>query len=663
MPSLLPYLEPTGAKFHLRLSLVSQEPSIQEKSPFPFFNISESDPFTRLVLAQFVTDADSEISRVFLLLQRDEYPLSEETLWPISNHDIDECWQGTFSSYLDKNRHSSGVILANQIRKDGNLSPFQSLFYCKARQIFFHPPCSKCGFPLQQCYDDHLLTSLGLQPYSTSLMRYLFCPACLESTGKSDFYAYSSKDSHPPRLKDRWGLITEFGRLAEEGGKSSNRIPCSHCPSYSECYGANGLAVSRIVPFSFYPFYMLIFPDGFVNAADFLFLISGILPENLEHRLGERREFGRIHCLKALRKNVPIKTPFFFEKDERYFLEVMYLKLSFLGELVQTVFSGWDTYKHPDPGLSIDNIWVKLSGQGSLLPFFWNFKLKLMGIRGSDIKAPFLPKFPPSYSLHFLGTAWFFSLLVNRNQGVSNVYEKLGQIIEKITSNDDVSFEGLITNEFKGAFSPDYIFWDPEGKTLEKGWERFWVRSLALGWSLLEASLTGDSKWSKDKFWQDLENLRKEVKDTLFQQQLTIAQADTASKNKAIHEILAKLTEKWSIDFETGEDELGKKAIASPTGGDKLDETVIDSQEDKDIQETVILRPGDFKEEEDIPETVIIKPSEKPSTPFGSSKRLTLKEMDEKLKGTPETKRHVNGADRNDFLAETIIQRPDKGKE
>jgi len=679
MPSLLPYLEPTGAKLRLNFLLISEELSIQEKSPFPFLNISECDPFARLILGQFVTDAGSEIKRVIVLLQRDEYPLSKDALWPLSNHDIDECWQKAFSFYSDKKQESPPVILANQTRKDGGLTPLQSLFYCKAKQIFFHPPCPKCGLPLQQCYDDDLLTSLGLQRYSTSLMRYLFCPACFESLGKSDFYAYSLKGPNPPILKDRWDLITEFGQLTE-AEKHSDQFPCSHCPSYNDCYGAAGLAVSRIVAFSFYPFFMLVFEDRLVNALDFLSLISGALFEDLEHQLVERQEFGRINCLKALKQNGPGETPFFFDKDERFFLEVLYLKLSFLGQLARIISSGMDTYRHPDLGLSIDKIWVKVSSQGSLLPFFWNFKLKLLGIGGNPVEAPSLPKFPPSHSLYFLGSAWFFSLLVNRKQGVSKVHEELGKAIEKITSNDDVPFQGFLSNGVNGVFSPENIFWDSEQKTLGKGWERFWVTSLGLGWSLLKASLKGDPKWSMDKFWQKLESLRREIKDTLFQEKFTVTQAETATENKAIHEIILKLIENWSVGVETKQDELEKTIIVSSTSAKRLNNNVDAPLDDKDIQETIILRPQDFEkgtsssaqmEEEDIPETVVTAPSERPSTPLTSSRSLASVDTDvdknvtnlkQKFEGSVHTEKRADEPDGDGLLDETIILRPDKPK-
>jgi len=479
--------------------------------------------------------------------------------------------------------------------------------------------------------------------------------------GQSDFYAYSLNGPNPPILKDRFDLIREFGQLTE-GGIPSNQFPCSNCPGYQECYGAEGLATSRIVPFSFYPFFMLIFQDGLVNSLDFLSLISGALFEDLEHQLGEKQEYGRLNCLKALKLSGPVKTPFFFDKDQRYFLEVLYLKLSFLAELVQTVFSGLDTSKHMDLGLSIDKIWVKLSDQSSLLPFFWNFKLNLLGIGGNAPKGPFLPKFPPSYNLHFLGTAWFFSLLVNRKQGISNVYEDLGRAIERINSNDDVSFEGLLSNELKGAFSPGNIFWDPGAKTFSKGWERLWVRSLDLGWSLLKASLTGNSKWSKDKFWQELEDLRKDIKDTLFQQGFAVAQAETSSKNKAIHEILSKLIQKWSIDFDTKEDELEKTVVVSATGGEKLAETMVISQEDRDIQETVMLRPQDLGKETSPP----IQKEEEGERRLESNDievDKNVKNSEQGLEGTADIRKRINDSDGDGFLDETVILRPDKPKD
>lgn len=636
IPSLLPYLELTDTKFRLNFTLISQDGSILEKSPFPFLVISESDPFARLIEARFVTDAGSEIKRVFLLLQKDEYHLTRDELRPLNNQDIDQCWQKAFLFYSRKNQDGSGIVLADQVGEDGGLISLQSLFFCKSKRIFFHPPCPVCGLPLQQCYDDDILTGLGFQQYSASLKRYLFCPSCFGSTGESDFYVFSLESSDHSALKDRWDLIKDFGRLTEARNRL-NRFPCINCSSHQECYGSDCLAVSRIVPISFYPFYMLIFEAGSVNIYDFLSLISGASFDDLESRLSKKQELGRINCLKALKRNSLATTPFFFDKNKRYFLEVLYLKLSFLGELVQAIFSRIDD---PGLGLSIDRIRINLTDQSSLLPFFWNFKLNFIDIGGNAVKPPFLPKlFPYSSSPHFLGIIWFYTLLVNKKQDVSEVYVALEEKIEKIVSNDDDSLKSFLKNSSDGAFSPENIFWIPDGKGVSQDWVRLWEKSIGLGWSLLKIGLkTGlmeNSKWSKDKFQQELENLRKEVKNKLFSHELNFVQAEPAPENKAISDILAKITEKWSIGLDAQKDELEKTVVGSTANREQFDNTNVVSQDEYGLEETVILSPDDFRKEKS------------PSVQADEDDMPATKGADQ--------------PDGDDFISETVILHPDNG--
>ncbi|MBE9582363.1 MAG: hypothetical protein IMF18_12180 [Proteobacteria bacterium] len=384
-----------------------------------------------------------------------------------------------------------------------------------------------------------------------------------------------------------------------------------------------------------------------VNAPDFLSLISGASFEELEAHLAEKQEPGRISCLKALKGDDPVKAPFIFSTDERYFLEVLYLKLSFLGELAQTVFSGLDTYRHPDLGLSLNRIWVKLSDQSGLLPFFWNFRVRLIDVGGSAVKMPCVPQSPPYYGIYFLGLVWFYTLLVNKKQGVSEVYMALEQGLEKMASRDDASVENLPESGRNGFCLPENIFWNPEsrtGKTLGEDWLQLWEKSLDLGWSLLNASLRGDPKWSIDEFRQGLESLREEVKATLFQQgpvtvghaepklrqALAVDQQEHAPDNEAIHDILVNITERWRADLDVEqheivkdkvgiEDQLEKTVIFSTMAGEEPGQAVDGSQDETEVLETVILSAKDFRqdvsappqpEEEPMPETVIISSSE-----------------------------------------------------
>lgn len=686
LPSLLPYLEPDGAKFCLRFSWSHQDATVQEKPRFPFLVINESDPLSSLIDAQFVTDAGSEIKRVFVMLQKNEYLLPMDELRPVNNKDIDQRWQRAFSFYSGKNQDSSVVILADQISKDGGLSPLRPLFFCKPKQIFFHPPCPRCGFSLQQCYDDDLLAGLGLQPYSISLKRYLFCPSCLASAGNSDFYVFALDSSDPPLLKDRWDLIREFGLLAE-GKNSLSQFPCPECRKRHECWGPEGLAVSRIAPFSFYPFFILIFEAMSVNALDFLSLVSGASFEDLESYLGEKQQLGRISCLKALRRNGLVKAPFFFDRDERYFLEVLYLKLSFLGELVRKILPKLDVHSYPDMGLSIDRVWVKFGEQGGLLPFFWNFKVKIIDIGGGEEKTPVFPKLPPSYGIYFLGLVWFYTLLVNKKQGVSEIYVALGEAIEKMASKDDAAPEGLLNNGTNNAFSPENIFWNPEGqkeKSVSKNWRHLWEGATGLGWSLLEGSLGQAFQWSKDEFWQKLEGLMEEIKGNLFQQSPAVGQAEPVPNNKAIHEVLIKIMNKWRAEFDSEKEDLEKTVVFSTSAADEPEKTVVLSPQEAEeevILETVILSPEDLGKEDllpgqvvedDIPETVIIAPSEKTKAFFGSSEELPSRDVafkkeeqafQRKFQKSEDDKEGKDVPAGDDLLAETVILSPDKTKD
>ena len=187
--SLLYYIDSEKAGFCLKPSLKSAEGD--DEQLYPFSVIDESEPLSCLLEADLLTDANSHIGRRFLLMQKSEYNLQTDELKPINNKDIEQYWQEAFLFYSQQENETNISILSEQVAEDGSLKPFRSLFYCKHKKSYFHPPCPKCGLPLEQCYDDHLLVQKGLQPYSTSIKRYLFCPSCFESTGSSNFYVSS----------------------------------------------------------------------------------------------------------------------------------------------------------------------------------------------------------------------------------------------------------------------------------------------------------------------------------------------------------------------------------------------------------------------------------------------------------------------------------------
>ncbi|MGA1842661.1 MAG: hypothetical protein ACMUIU_18755 [bacterium] len=641
LPSLYLYLGLDGANFCLRFSLISEEQSVLEKSPYPFLLISDSDPLTRMVEARFVSDDGSEIKKLFLLFQRDQYLIVKDELRPVTNKNIYEFWQNAYLFYSNKKDRYSFITLTSQIDQAGRLIPFRSLFFCKKTRAFFHPPCPECGFPLGQCYDDEILNNSGLLAYSTSLKRYLYCPFCFKSKGKSNFYVYDLEGSDPPTLKNRWELIKAFGSLVEksEGIERDYQIenfPCLKCPYNNNCYGPHDEVTSKIVPFSFYPFYMFIFESMSLNTIDFLALVSGASLEELEARLYKKQESGRIHCLKRLKQDFEgsssqQKVFFPIKKDERSFLEVLYLKLSFLGELIRDIFlsgaeSGSDALKHPDMGLSLDHIWIKLPDLHGLLPLFWDFSIrhldivKRIDVMGESNHVSSFANIHHSKSLYFLSMVLFNALLVNKEQDMSKINLSLGKLLKTPDTSDTSPFAKILREGSIQTFSPNNIFWDPADKTVTETWHILWEKALGLGWELLNASLNPAHNWGMEGFCQKLDALRDEVKNGMFQEKPGYAekahsaetmeevkgQQEESMENEAIHNILMKIHDKWLKEIKAQpplpeakkvvrEQEPGETVIISP--GDSREEgqrpkPSRDATGERGLNENVVISPG-----------------------------------------------------------------------
>ncbi len=620
--------------FQFRVSLVSEDASVLEKTAFPFSVVTDNDPLTRLIEAGLVTGAGSEADKFFLLVQRDRYLMTEDEMRPVTNRDIEESWRNAFSYYRAED--SGLILLSGQTDEGGGLVPFPPQFFCKARRIFFHPPCPKCGLPLRQCEDDELLEASGLRPYSGSLKRYLYCAQCA-SAGRGEFYAYEEEPPAPPAVRDRSALIRKF-RLLAEGGKDAGRLPCLQCPEHRECYGTEQRAVARITPFSFYPFYMFIFRAMSLNALDFLPLVSGAGFQDVESVLEKRQETGRISRLRDIRGgNNPERPRFLFDSDRRFFLEVLYLKLCFLGEVLRSLGAGSDLFRHPGLRPSLGSIWVSLPAHGGLLPFLWNFRVNLMGIFSPPPGSGLFYEPEGPESLFYTGLVWFNALLANSRQDVSRVNTSLMGIMDHCRKDNDFSFQGAEMRD--PVFSPVNIFWEPEGKTVSEDFIPLWDKALELSWSLLRAGFAPEPSFSMENFRRLSEDLGKEVRSLLFTEVPAETAAAPAREDEAVYGILREICNKWSAGAVTEEKESTETVILSSRGREK---------------EPPPAAPPEQEEAEVIEETVII--SRQDAGPSPGPERPA---EDEKQGG---------GTDGGDFPEETVIIRKstghgDKGKD
>lgn len=238
----------------------------------------DADPFTRVVTGEVTADSGSPVATVYLFVQRDRYLPTEHSAIR-TNPGVSRLWQQAFVYHCGQAGPYAPLILAAQLSPESGFSPFDPVFFCRFRQVYFHPVCPECGAKLELCRDDQLLVRSQLQSFSSSLDRYLVCRACAGSKRALIFYhsgagasettvtlsdhagaADHSRSTSDPavRVKGCSALIDDYRRLIGRGDPSGEH-PCPKCARTYECYGPAREAAARLEPFSFYPFFALAF--------------------------------------------------------------------------------------------------------------------------------------------------------------------------------------------------------------------------------------------------------------------------------------------------------------------------------------------------------------------------------------------------------------------
>ena len=599
LPSLLPYLK-IQEGLALDFLTIAEDVVDLSKRPYPFAVLSDADPIAHLLQARFVTGAGDTIRHVGALVEKDHFSLAEDAVFPMANPDVEAAWERAFSVYRGDS-NSGLLLLPPQIDQNGALVRLAPLFYCTAKSLFFHPPCPYCGRSLWLCTDDNRLIASGLSPYSRSLKRYLACdsPGC---PGAAVFYVYELTRSDPPAVKDRLDLIRALSGL-REAFDPDGEFPCKDCEDTMGCFGPDQTATSRITPFSFYPFYLLIFDSASISALDFLALLSGATAEEVMDGLRRRREYGRANCVERLQKNEGRRL--FSQDGERLFLEVLYLKLTLLAEIIRSM-PGSDQFVHPAFRPSLDRIWVKLADQSTFLPSFWTFSAHPLDLYcsfsndGIDIGPLSRP------DLYSLALMWFYVFLVNERQGFAEISREIRRLIGRDSTEGRVD-ETIRRNDRASVFSFTNTFWHPtDGPvTVTEPSLLIWEKCMESGRSLLNSALRGNDDRSKGHLLSELDILRQEVHDRLFSPLTPDAAGAEASsmEDAAVYRVLRGIAAKWRTRAE-------KEAppVAEP----------IRPEEEEITVETIFLTPqkrqekptgGPSPAEDDLEKTMVLSPT------------------------------------------------------
>jgi hypothetical protein len=597
------FLTDPGNGIYLRLDLTNTGVESGNISN-PFVAVDVSRPFTSVMKANVVTSTGSVVKEVFMMIARDEYQQHGNLLEDITNKTLDESWQRIIKSALsDKN----GILFSDRTDSTGAYLPFDPVFYCIKRGAYFTPACPACSSGFDVCRDETLLREKGLASYSQSLKRYLYCPECHAQGRASIFYAASKSGDDPKDVKDRNALIQGFINLLV---KADSKIPCSLCGHRTECYGEGWLALHNIVSLAFYPFYAVLSEAGSMNALDFLQLLSGASYLEMEKSLKARGLSARLNAVASFKNSKQASSILLFEGDERAFLEILYLKLSFAADFLSSIIRGSDNLAYPDLGLGPESIWVTLPDGGGFLPAFWNFRS--IYLKGPETEESFLmlPGAPKCYFAYIFGRLLIYTLLSNplahRNEIDARLKEALNAFINKEHLDPEVLG--------RGVFRPENIFYKPEGFTIREEYSDIWREALQIGVSLMLHGYAGDGGFPEEEFISSLNTLKKEIRSMLFGQgyvPLSPSGAEEELNNRIIG-ILDNIRKKWLesektaslIIEEPAREESFEKTIVIPAQQARPEVKIIEELED--FHETIILSaatlPGKVKKTIEPPE-------------------------------------------------------------
>ncbi|MCD4721635.1 MAG: hypothetical protein K8S13_17495 [Desulfobacula sp.] len=643
--SLLPFIESEKDGFLLDIPVLDQDRTGSQGYSYPFQIVDKGQDFSLIVKGGLKVKHSDPFKSLFLLTQRDHYPIHPDDLIPFTNAGIDRIWHETIQSYLvDKNV----FILPKQLSRDGKAIPFRSLFFCKKEKKFFHPPCPECGAELDLCKDDELLIRAALSPYSTSLKRYLFCPGCYASKGSHEFYQFSHSAEDPIFIKDRFDLIKDFNKLRST---ASGSFPCLDCPGHAECYITGEKASSYISFFSFYPFHMLFFDAEPIKAIDFIPFISGASFEEVDAISSTVSGSSWENTLASQEGS-----HFFFKDDERFYLEVLFLKLSFFEEFTRSLYQRVEKNIYPLVNLSAQSIWIRPKAPGNILPFFWDFKLSIIDLIANFPKNYIKSTLTKNNSLHFLASLWFYTFFVNKNQGQEKVYETVGRLAEKGLGDSLFSDYNKLTKDFPSV-AMENILWNHGSGSIPQKWHEFGLKIILTGLTFFNAGKEQGLKDDLNQLIDRIVNLKQKVKEELFSkgmetvpagQKVAVSSTEVKSKQdagqvqlrlekQAISLILKKLKTKWSAQ----------------------DENSLDL--DDDVLETVVLSSRemdyDMDFDDNIEKTMII-----PGPETELSKESGFNDMEETIIISPAGNRHQDSEffGENDDLDKTVVINPKK---
>ena len=488
-----------------------------------------SGPFSKRIFARVKTDSGDSIAPVLLVMQRSHYN-PPHSLSPINNLRLEKAWQNALDYHSRTGSSVSPIILKDQVSPKGELRAFAPLFRCQHTSQWFHPVCPQCGMTLTLCRDDAVLKKRGLPGYSDSLSRFMHCESCTQLSDSAPFFCPRKEAGMPAIVHDQDALILQWKQLLARLPQDA-ALPCRGCPEAAGCYETGDFATDRIHPLAFFPFYLMILPAPTLGGVDFLRALSGDVIDALP---------GQTDAKASLMNR------FFFQQQDRQFLEILYLKLTFLQQVTEQLIDPEGAQQIQEFDFSLDSIGVDWIPAGTGLPAYWHFNARMLDSVGSFQASPFAPAMPEGSRLHFLAAVWFHALLVNSQQGADAVFAEVVSLLQKVNSGEELDALVARLAESDSPIAGRQIHWTPEGKRFPRHWVGYWQQALKLGLQLVRTGMKAGAPWDGTRFCDALTDLREKIKAELFSEQSaampTSLQTDQSPRLRAV---LGDILDKW----------------------------------------------------------------------------------------------------------------------
>ncbi|MCP4745893.1 MAG: hypothetical protein GY874_07075 [Desulfobacteraceae bacterium] len=617
-PSLLPYLKVSGSTgFFLHLlhedceSDLQAVPSIADQSVADQSVADQAgvnNPFVKLIRAQVAAGSRQGLVDLFLLVQPDNYPVSATELNPLNNGDIDGLWRQALSENTFR-LDGFAAVLPDQKGEgeDGEWLQFRPLIRCGYKNRYGHILCPVCANELCLCTDDGLLEAAGLPGYHQSLKRYLFCRQC--HSDNPSFYAKTSLGE--PNVRNCNELIEAFSRLLERHDLA-DKLPCVNCDKSGQCYGQENLAVQRLVPVSFYPFYMIHQPTATLSAADFVALLGGASIQQMEKLIISDKAPVRSERFGRIKKILEQNSPYLYAQDTsecRLFLEILFLKLCFLQEMGVLFEKHTRLATAAVDQFSLDSLWINLPETASRLPLFWNFNLSIVDVVGQPMVNQLQANLEKAQARLFWAKAWFYVLASNDRNSFRPVLDALNHLYE---TGQHKPFGSA---QIGDAFDSAHLTWLGKAAPDDSHWDELWRRALSLGYELLRSASKVQENWDAQSFNKQLDGLIEDIRQTMFT--LNASQEAPASKADAadvkIASILKDILDQWPEYPEPDQQETvipGPDALSGPPKHDSEATQAGLPDEDGDVEETIILTDSSGKEPPPEANTILSGPGQ-----------------------------------------------------